>query len=807
MVLPSSDSTDMASIFNSIVRSAYEFEEYCLEQEQSYVVNIVRILLENIGATINYCILEILNILFWAAYTLKALCHDIIMMVPHTVRNPLSAPYTTSSNPKAITTNILSPASSNSVLNSGNTICSILDNNKCVQELKSIPTNCYLYQILPTAIRGGSNEVMGKINYIMARVVIPTTGFIYPITHVQPKFNPIASMIDTILEKLSPTTKMMICSVEPQPMTKAQMMMDLLKRVAQFKKPTVSYTLNATVQCVYSKEGRQNLVSIIYTAEPTQNEPIQEELVQTQPAVETLAQAQPAQAQPAQEVQSTQGETAQVQPTQEPVQAQPTQVQPATQPAQVQPAQAESAHRELKQVIFQQPQSSAGEPSHIRITQGTQTQFTQPRSTQNQSTGSPVIRDQAIRDRITGIKFNRTQTTRNQAAIERFSRDRATRDQTTRNQPTRSQTTRDQATVDEPTRDQTTRDQTTRDGTTMDQGNIDGVTRDQTARTQATRSQATRDEAARDQATRDQAIRDQAIRDQAIRDQAIREQAIRDQATRDKATREQATRDQAARDQAARDQAARDKATREQATRDQAARDRAIRDQAARDQAARERILRDQTAREQISRGQTTRDQTTRDQTTRGQTTRDQVTRDRSTRDQTTRNQPLGDQATNRDRTTQRQPTRSKPVLHPVFPVTQEQYDAALEFEKEADYSRSDPVVFRDTEEDLLTEPDKYGKAEKLLRNALKEAEKIIDTNLDTRFPTEQVLDERYETISLEELYRKKQLAEEAASVWKEPPPFVPLDVDRYEIPEIKRARIAVMNISVVIPEFLKDGF
>ncbi|KAG2194427.1 hypothetical protein INT47_003138 [Mucor saturninus] len=671
------------------------------------------------------------------------------MMVPRTVRNPPSAPYTTPSNPEAIAKNILSPASSNSVFNSGNTICSILDKNKCVQELKSIPTNCYLYQILPTAIRGGSGEVMGKINYIMARVVIPTTGFIYPITYVQPKFNPIASMIDTILEKLSPTTKMMICSVEPQTMTKAQMMMDLLKRVAQFKKPTVSYTLNATVQCVYSKEGRQNLVSIIYTAEPTQNEPIQEEPVQTQPAVEPLvqaqpAQAQPAQAQPAQEVQPTQGETSQAQPTQEEpvqaqpaqaqtVQAQPTQIQPAVQPAQVQPAQvqpaqvqpaqAESAHREPK-VILQQPQSNAGEPSHRRITQGTQTQFTQPRSTQNQSTGSPVIRDQAIRDRITGIKFNRARTTRNQAAIERFSRDRAIRDQ---------------------------------------------AIRDQTTRDQAIRDQATRDKATRDQATRDQAARDQAARDRAIRDRAIRDQAIRDQTTRD---------------QAIRDQAARDQATRDQAVRDQAARDIAIRDQAARDQIARERILRDQTAREQISRGQTTRDQTTK-----GQTTRDQVTRDRSTRDQTTRNQPLGDQATNRDRTTQRQPTRSKSVLHPVFPVTQEQYYAALEFEKEADYPRSDPVVFSDTEEELLTEPDKYGKAEKLLRDALKEAEKIIDADLDTRFPTEQVQDEHYETISLKELYRKKQLAEEAASVWKEPPPFVPLDVNRYEIPGASRGQ------------------
>lgn len=240
----------VGSIFNPIVKSLYELEEHCLDYKYcklivsfllhnlinriynsiiyfynsvSYVVTVMYIILAYMCTTIYNFILHLLNLVLWPVYKSYVIWRSIVTTILPTVNSSSPAVH--------------------------NTIISTLG-------IKSIPANCYLYKISLTT-------VTKNLEYVFTRVVIPTTGFIYPITYVEPQLTPIAYLLDVVLERLSPSTKIMICSIEPQPVNKFQMAFDLLKRIAQFKDPIVSYKLNTIVRCVQSKSGKNDSIALI----------------------------------------------------------------------------------------------------------------------------------------------------------------------------------------------------------------------------------------------------------------------------------------------------------------------------------------------------------------------------------------------------------------------------------------------------------------------------------------------------------------------------------------------------------------
>ncbi|KAG2205845.1 hypothetical protein INT47_004028 [Mucor saturninus] len=141
---------------------------------------------------------------------------------------------------------------------------SLPSNINCLLGISSIPSNCYLYKVSPTAIRDTAGVASETFLYFLSKVVIPTAGFIYPITYEEPKLTTIAYIIDFVIETLFPSKKMMICSLQPQPLTRYQKMMDLLRRAAQIQGSIVNYKLNATVQCVHSRTGERNYMTALY---------------------------------------------------------------------------------------------------------------------------------------------------------------------------------------------------------------------------------------------------------------------------------------------------------------------------------------------------------------------------------------------------------------------------------------------------------------------------------------------------------------------------------------------------------------
>lgn len=304
--------TNIASIFNPIVNFLQNFDESCMEQQYCRLIapflihNLIKRLYNGIvyvcswaaymaTGVFSICATIISNMLnlitdslllfLWAAYKLYTIWYDtnviaidIILMTFRTVYNAPSNIYNTikSIDLKAIITDILTPEPSSSSLFPDNSYMyrvekvvykiwhkiecySLPENLNCVLGITSIPANCYLYKVSPIKMYDATGEIVEKFTYTLTKVVIPAAGFIYPITYMEPKL----TSMTYVIEKLFPSKKMMICSIEPQPVTRFQMAIDLLRRVVQFEEPTVSYKLNAAIQCVQSRTGERNYMAVL----------------------------------------------------------------------------------------------------------------------------------------------------------------------------------------------------------------------------------------------------------------------------------------------------------------------------------------------------------------------------------------------------------------------------------------------------------------------------------------------------------------------------------------------------------------
>lgn len=134
---------------------------------------------------------------------------------------------------------------------------------KCMSALTYVPANCFMYKVIRVSYTNMAGMAKDQLNYALTKVVMPTGGIFFPITYVDPELTPLAYVIDLVLEKVFPSTKMTICSIQPHPVTRTQYFSDLLIRVAQFTQPSVAYKMNATVKCVQTKIGERNYVETL----------------------------------------------------------------------------------------------------------------------------------------------------------------------------------------------------------------------------------------------------------------------------------------------------------------------------------------------------------------------------------------------------------------------------------------------------------------------------------------------------------------------------------------------------------------
>lgn len=253
---------------------------YCTPFVDHFLHNIIRIIyryIVNIIFTVFSTIYNIVSIVFFNAYSVLSYIfstvYRILSNVSSTVKNILTNIH---SRPQTVIMTIHTYTRANLDILSDTLIntykyfegsiispaielmCYVSPNNMhCIEGIDQPPINCFLYTVIQESYDDIYSITARKFDYVLTTVVMPTSGFVFPITYSDNELNQLPYIFDIFLEYLFPSVKMTICSIQPQPVSTFQYLLDLAKRVSQFTGPVVAFKLNATVKCVQSRTGER----------------------------------------------------------------------------------------------------------------------------------------------------------------------------------------------------------------------------------------------------------------------------------------------------------------------------------------------------------------------------------------------------------------------------------------------------------------------------------------------------------------------------------------------------------------------